>query len=134
MKSIKKIKIKSYTSFSGKLTPITFNKKFPLKIKRVFFIHGKVGKTRGNHAHKKCSQLFLPIAGKMLLNIKTLHYSKKILLNLNSKFAVLVPTKYWCSIKFLNKKSIIMVMTDRKYEFNDYLETFEDYKKYLYKK
>ena len=32
------------------------------------------------------------------------------------------------------KDSILMVMTDRYYEFNDYLETFDDYKKYLLKK
>ena len=37
MEKIKKIKIKSFRSISGKLVPISFNKKFPFKIKRIFF-------------------------------------------------------------------------------------------------
>ena len=56
MKKIKKIKIKSYTNSSGRLMPLTFNKKFPIKTKRIFFIYGKKNQTRGEHAHKKCSQ------------------------------------------------------------------------------
>ena len=72
MKKIKKIKIKSFESFSGKLIPISFNKKFPFLIKRIFFLHGIKNKTRGDHAHKKCSQLFMAVSGKMILNKKTI--------------------------------------------------------------
>jgi dTDP-4-dehydrorhamnose 3,5-epimerase-like enzyme len=134
MRNIKKINLKSFYSSSGKLTPITFNKNFPFKIKRIFFLHGKINKVRGDHAHKKCTQLFMPISGKMVLEISTPNLTKKISINANSKFAILVPPKYWCSIKFLKKNSILMVMNDREYEFNDYIETFNEYKKYLNKK
>jgi len=134
MKNIRKIKFKSFHSTSGKLIPITFNKNFPFKIKRIFFLHGKINKARGDHAHKKCTQLFMPISGKMLLKISTPNLIKKIFISSTSKFAILVPPKYWCSIKFLKKNSIIMVMNDRKYEFSDYIETFKEYKKYFNKK
>ena len=134
MEKIKKIKIKSFKSFSGKLIPITFNKKFPFAVKRIFFLYGIKNKIRGDHAHKKCSQLFMAVSGKMILNIKTPYSKKKFLIGSNSKHAILVPSKYWCSIKFTKKDSILMVMADRYYEFNDYLETFDDYKKYLLKK
>jgi len=134
MKNIKEIKIKSFNSSSGKLTPITFNKSFPFKIKRIFFLHGKASSVRGDHAHKKCTQLFMGISGKMLLEISTPKITKKILISGDSKVAILVPPKYWCSIKFLKKNSILMVMNDREYEFNDYIETFKEYKKYLNKK
>ena len=77
MKKIKKIKIKSFKSFSGELVPITFNKKFPFLIKRIFFLYGLKNKIRGDHAHKKCSQLFMAVSGKMILNIKTLYKKKK---------------------------------------------------------
>ena len=70
----------------------------------------------------------------MVLEISTPNLTKKISINANSKFAILVPPKYWCSIKFLKKNSILMVMNDREYEFNDYIETFNEYKKYLNKK
>ena len=134
MKKIRKIKIKSFKIFSGELIPISFDKRFPFPIKRIFFLRGVKNKTRGDHAHKKCSQLFMAVSGKMILNIKTLYKNKKFLLEKNSRYAVLVPPKYWCSVKFVKKNSVLMVMNDRHYEFSDYLENFDDYKKYLLKK
>ena len=70
MKKLKKVKIKSFSSLSGKLIPYTFTKNFPIKVKRIFFLYGKKNKIRGDHAHKKCSQLFVAISGKMLLEVK----------------------------------------------------------------
>ena len=77
MKKIKKFRIKSFSRSSGKLIPISFNKKFPIKVKRIFFIYGKKNKIRGEHAHKKCSQLFISLSGKIILNIKTPKNKKK---------------------------------------------------------
>jgi UDP-2-acetamido-3-amino-2,3-dideoxy-glucuronate N-acetyltransferase len=131
MKKIKKIKIKSYVNSTGMLMPLTFNKKFPIKAKRIFFLYGKEKKSRGDHAHKKCSQFFVPVFGKFVLNIKTPNSENKILLSHKNKTAILVPPKYWCGVKFLIKNSILMVVCDKEYDFNDYLEDFIDYKKYL---
>ena len=134
MKKIKKFKIKTYSAKTGKLIPISFDRKFPIQVKRIFFLYGKKNKVRGDHAHKKCSQFFYLLSGKVILNIKTPSKNKKILLTHSSKNAVLVPPKYWCSVKFVNKNSILMVACDEYYSFNDYLGTFEDYKKYLRRK
>ena len=133
MKKIKQFKIKVFSNKTGKLIPITFNKKFPIKVKRIFFLYGKKDKIRGEHAHKRCSQLFIPIYGKVLLKIKTPDTKKAIYLNHISKKGVLIPPKYWCGVKFINKNSILMVVCDRSYEFGDYLESFSYYKKYLKK-
>ena len=134
MKKIKKIIINKFKSSSGKLVPFTFNKKFPLKVKRIFFIHGAKNKIRGNHAHKKCTQFFITISGKIILEVKNLHSKKKYLIKSNSKYGILVPSKYWCKVKFLVKDSVLMVITDQHYKFDDYLETFDEYKRYLLKK
>ena len=133
MKKIRKFRIKSYSGPTGKLIPISFNKRFPIKVKRIFFLYGKKNKIRGEHAHKKCSQFFIPIHGKVILNIKTPTAKKRIILSRLLKNAVLVPPKYWCGVKFIGKNSILMVACDQYYDFNDYLETFDKYKKYLKK-
>ena len=67
---IKKISFKQYTKKSGRLFPIAFNKNFPFSPKRIFFIYGKKNFIRGNHAHKKCTQFFVPISGKIKLDQK----------------------------------------------------------------
>ena len=42
-------------------------------------------------------------------------------------------TIYCYSIKFTNKNSILMVVCDKNYDFEDYLESYDDYIKYLKK-
>ena len=41
MSKIKIIKLRSYKKKSGKLIPISFDKKFPITVKRIFYIFGK---------------------------------------------------------------------------------------------
>ena len=131
MKKIKIFKIKSYKNSSGILTPFSFDKNYPLRVKRIFLINGKQNKIRGNHAHKKCSQLFIAILGTIILKIQTPKTKKNVILNPLKKMAVLVPPNYWCSIKFIRKNSILMTACDRYYEENDYIKNFNEYKKYL---
>ena len=70
MSKIKIIKLRSYKKKRGKLIPISFDKKFPINVKRIFYIFGKKNEYRGDHAHKKCKQLFIPISGNISLILK----------------------------------------------------------------
>ena len=134
MKKIRKFHIKTRSKSSGKLSVINFNNNFPFKVKRIFFLYGKKNKVRGNHAHKKCSQFFVPLSGKIILYIKTLNDRKKIVLSQSAKTSILIPPKYWCTVKFVSKNSILMVVCDHYYDPKDYIKDFKNYKKYLLKK
>lgn len=130
-KIIQEFKLKSFKKKSGKLIPIEFKKNFRMRAKRIFYIYGNKNKRRGDHAHKKCSQIFIPILGKTELKIKSLTMSKKIILNHKKSTAVLIPPKYWCGLNFINSNTIVMVICDYNYDFNDYIEKFSEYKKYM---
>ena len=127
MKSPKIINFKKFTKSSGKLLPITFNNKFPIKVKRMFFIYGRKKYKRGDHAHKKCSQVFIPIMGKIKINMKYRKTEKSVLLSANRSKSLFVPPKIWSSVEFLNNNSLVLVLTDYEYEFNDYIETYEEF-------
>ena len=131
IKKIRKFKLKSFRKKSGKLVPIDFKKNFKMNVKRVFYIYGKKNKRRGDHAHKKCSQIFVPIFGKIELKIRNLTSTKKIILSHKKNTAILIPPKYWCGLNFLNNNSVIMVICDYGYDFNDYIEKFSEYEKYI---
>ena len=131
MKKIKKIKIKNYSNSTGSLVPVAFNKSIPINAKRIFFIYGKKNKIRGNHAHKKASQLFIPVSGKMVLSVLLGKNKKKFLLSRKTKNSFLIPPKHWCSIRFINTNSILMVVSNRYYESSDYIRNFKEYLKYL---
>ena len=127
MKSPKVFNFKKFTKRSGKLLPITFNNKFPIKIKRIFILYGKKNYIRGDHAHKKCSQVFFPIMGKIKINMKYKKTEKSINLSHNGSKALLVPPRIWSSVEFLNNKSVVLVLTDYEYDFKDYIETYKEF-------
>ena len=127
MKSYKIFNFKKFKNISGELLPITFDKKFPIKVKRIFFIYGKKKYKRGDHAHKKCSQVFYPLFGKIQIAIKSKKIKKNITLNYKKNKAILISPKTLCDVKFLTNNSIILVLCDYKYDFNDYIESYEDF-------
>jgi len=131
MKKIKIIKLKSFTKKSGTLIPINFNNKFPINVKRLFYIFGKKNKYRGDHAHKKCKQLFIPISGNISLIVKSKNVEKSIVLNSKKNRGILVSNLVWCRLKFLTNNSIVLIMCDRKYEFKDYIEKYSEFKKII---
>jgi len=129
MKSYKIFNLKKFKNISGELLPITFDNNFPIKVKRIFFIYGKKKYKRGNHAHKKCSQVFFPLFGKTKITIQSKKIKKNIILDHKKNKAILVHPRTWCDVKFLTKNSIILVLCDFKYDFNDYIESYEDFVK-----
>ena len=127
MKLPKIFNFKKFTKPSGKLLPITFSNKFPIKVKRIFFIYGKKKYKRGDHAHKKCSQVFFAIKGKIKINMKYKNTNKSVFLNYNRSKALLVPPKIWSSVEFVKNQSVALVLTDYEYDFKDYIETYEEF-------
>ena len=126
---MKKFKFKSYKRKSGTLVPFSFKKDFPIIVKRIFIINGKKNFTRGDHAHKKCSQFLYPLVGKIKIYCITKKISKNIILNENNKTGYLLEPKTWCKIKFLTNSAILLVACDMEYEFSDYIENYSDFLK-----
>jgi dTDP-4-dehydrorhamnose 3,5-epimerase-like enzyme len=134
MKRIIIYKNKIFKKKTGTLIPINFDKKYPIYPKRIFFIYGKKNKIRGDHAHKKCSQFFYCLSGKILIKIDNLKKKNNFILDYKKNKSLLLPPKHWCSIKFLEKKCLLMVICDRYYEYNDYIHSYKDFRKYLTKR
>ena len=127
MKLPKIFNFKKFTKKSGTLLPITFNNKFPIKVKRIFIIYGKKKYLRGDHAHKKCSQVFFPIKGKIKINMKYKKTKKSIILTQDNSKALLVPPRIWISVESLNSNSAVLVLTDYEYDVKDYIETYKEF-------
>ena len=124
---------KIFKQKSGTLIPISLYKDIPFKSKRIFLIYGNKGFTRGNHAHKKCSQFFLPVQGKMDLSIINKENNKKLILDSKKGKGILLKPLTWCKISFKTKNAVLMVFCDREYEFNDYIEKYAEFIKIIKK-
>ena len=131
---MKKIKFKSYSKISGTLVPFSIKKNIPFIVKRIFLIYGNKNFVRGDHAHKKCSQLLVPVSGKIEIICENKKIKFKKILNYRLKEGHLIKPKTWCKIKFLTNNSILMVFCDQEYQFSDYIEKYKDFLKVIKKK
>lgn len=123
---IKKIKICSIKNNTGNLIPFQFNKLSKKKIKRIFFLNIKKNAIRGNHAHKKCTQIFYQLNGLSELILSNKHKTMILQLNEKKKIAVIVNPKTWVQIKSKSNNCCVMVLCDADYKAKDYIRKFEN--------
>lgn len=93
-------------------------------IKRMFNIYGYKNELRGNHAHKKTSQIFICIKGKVKITLMTKCSKKTFNLDQFSKPLLVLP-RVWINITF-KKVGILSVICDKKYIKSDYIYDFKE--------
>jgi len=90
-----------------------------IKIKRIFFISAENNDIRGNHGHKKCTQVFVSIKGKIKIEIfngkNTNFFYMRPLIDI-----IKVEPNNWVKIHF-KKKQLIMVLCDKYFSKHDYI-------------
>ena len=115
---IKKIVSKKTKSKTTKLFILDKISKI-IKIKRIFFINSFNSDIRGNHGHKKCTQVFVSTKGKIKIEIFTGKNKKIFLLNPYSDILKVEPNN-WVRVHF-KKNQTLMVLCDQFYEYKDYI-------------
>lgn len=133
IKKPKLIKYSTYPEFNGTLVPFYVDKSFPreFKLKRYFFLFGKKKYFRADHAHKKCSQIIIPIIGNIKVEIKSHKYRKIFNLSLNKKKALYVPPYNWIKINFKNNNDSLLTLCNYKYDKKEYILKIEDFIKLI---
>ena len=127
---IKTFKLRKITNSNGSLIPVDLKKFQKFKIRRLFILYGKKNDIRGDHAHKICSQIFIPISGKIKLEIFNKKIKKEMILSLKRKQGVIVGPLNWCTIRFLENSSSIMVLCKYKFLEKEYIRNFKNFLKY----
>lgn len=77
-------KIHTFPSFSdlrGTLIPFELNQAFPFAVKRVYLVTANTKQTRGGHAHKIESELFVAAHGSIKVRLNVQGQEEVILLN-----------------------------------------------------
>ncbi len=89
------------------------------EIKRLFFIGVESSNTiRGSHGHQQCWQIFVPINGKIEIEITKPNSITAI--NLLEGQALVVPPMNVCTIKFPDVNTRLLVLASEKFNSNDY--------------
>ncbi len=127
LKDVKFINFKTYFKSKELLTAYSSQENVPFNIKRIF-LTGNVSKKskRGSHAHKKTSQIFVCLYGR--INIRCFDGKKTKLFKLtNQSLGIYIPPTIWYDTLYEGSNNSILVLTDKKYSLKDYILSKTDY-------
>ncbi len=114
---------------SGNLTSIQNSIEIPFDVKRIFYLYDiPGGKNRGAHAHIECHQFL--IAGSGSFNVLLDDGKSKKTVTLNQPYKGLhIPPGIWASEINFSSGAICLVLASHKYDPNDYIRNYGEFKK-----
>ena len=128
MRGVKLVKLQNISGTS-KLNIAEISKHFSFNVKRIFFIESDDKEKRGGHAHRKQKQFFICLKGKCNIFFDNGHEKKNFILD-NNNCGIEVENLIWGNQEYLEKGTLLLVLTDDVYSENDYIR---DYKSYINK-
>lgn len=121
------IHFKKYEDPNGVLCVYEGGQQVPFDIRRVFTVSARAGDTRGDHAHKQCTQLLICVSGKIRVSCDNGSVVAQHLLD-NMGAGLLVPPGIWAKEEYMTDGAVLMVLCDRGYEAEDYIRDYTDFK------
>jgi dTDP-4-dehydrorhamnose 3,5-epimerase-like enzyme len=100
--------------------------KVPFAIQRVFCVRAGLGAVRGQHAHRRCSQLLVAVSGRVLVVCNDGTATKTFVLAGLGK-GILVPPSIWAEQIYEEEDTVLMVLCDRPYEAEDYIRDLDSF-------
>lgn len=116
------IDLTSFTDKRGNLTVI--EKTVPFTIKRIFYIYGVDGSSRGGHRHKKTRQAAVCIQGSCTIHNHNGTVASTFVLHRPDQCLVIEPSD-WHTMDQFTPNAILMILASEYFDQNDYI--FEAY-------
>lgn len=118
---------------SGNLFAIEFAN-VPFEVKRVYWIQDFVPfVTRGNHAHKKLTQIMILQKGELDLELIRGRDNSRVKLSTPGDF-IFIANATWRRFTATSKETTVLVLADREYEEHDYIRDFAEYSDWFEKR
>jgi len=124
------IAFKTFEAPSGVLCVYETGQQVPFVMQRVFTVTAKPGHARGDHAHRRCTQLLVCVSGKVRVHCDNGTTTSEYLLD-SMGAGLLVPPGVWAKEEYLGDSAVLMVLCDRAYEADDYIRDYGDFKAFL---
>ena len=113
----------------GNLSFIEGNNHIPFKIERTYWLYDVPGgKTRSGHAFRTQEEFIVALSGSFDIilndgkgNEETFHMAR-------SYYGLHIPPMTWRKIVNFSTNSVAMILSSTKYDANDYIEDFEQFK------
>lgn len=120
------IEFPSFVDPNGMLTVFEEGTNVPFVIRRVFAVTAEKGAKRGEHAHRRCSQLVVCISGSIRLSCFDGDSAEEVVMSNDGRGALILPGT-WATQEYLQSGSTIMVLCDRAFEAEDYIRDYQEF-------
>jgi hypothetical protein len=115
----------------GNLSVVEFQKNLPFNVKRCFWIYGvPSSEVRGEHAHLKCHQFIVCIAGSIQLILDNGTKREQLKLD-RSTLGVHIPPKNWAIQYQYSKDAVLLVFASHHYDEKDYIRNYDRFLKII---
>ena len=115
----------------GNLTYVYNNVHVPFKVRRVFYSYDiPGGESRGAHAHNKCDQFLIAASGAFEVVLDDGVNKRTVLLN-RPYWGLHVPPGIWAAEQGFSSGSVCLVLASDKYEEDDYIRSYVEFKEYI---
>ncbi len=99
----------------------------PWSPKRLYWLQNfKTGASRGNHAHKKLSQVFVMVRGSLVLDLYRGQSHERILFTTESG-QILIEPGTWRVISTASVDALLLVAASERYDEEDYIRDWKNY-------
>lgn len=99
----------------------------PWKPERIYWLYNfKTASTRGNHAHKQLSQVFVMLAGSVVLDLHRGQSHEQVTFTTDSGQILIAPGT-WRVISSASQDARLLVVASHAYSEEDYIRTWDEY-------
>ena len=115
-----------YRDPRGNLVVAELGKFVPFPVVRLFYVYDvPINMVRGQHAHRDCRQYMICQNGRVLVDASDGSRSRQITLKPGQ--AVLMENGIFYSETYLDRDSMLLVLCDKPYDRNDYIDRSEEF-------
>jgi dTDP-4-dehydrorhamnose 3,5-epimerase-like enzyme len=127
---IKVVELPRFLDERGNLSVIEEEKDVPFKIQRSYWIYDVPGgEHRGGHAYKQNCEFIVALSGSFDVILDDGKGKKTFSLN-RSYYGLYVPKGLWREMDNFSTNSLALVLSSTKYDENDYIRDYEEFKRY----
>lgn len=121
--SCRLLRLTSHPDSRGRLSVLDEGA-LPFEPKRMFMVDQvPTGRMRGAHAHRKCHQLFMVVAGRVTVAVDDGSRAFAVELS-RPDIALYVPPMVWSLQYAHSQDAVLVVLTSRRYEQDDYIHDY----------
>jgi len=129
IRDVRLIELPRFARQDGEIVVAEVAAQVPFTVVRMFTVTAPKGARRGEHAHRRCTQLMLCVHGAVEIICDDYRNRQSFVLDRNN-LALCVPPTIWNSIIYHEAGSVLAVLCDRPFDESDYLRGYDEFAAY----